>query len=393
MKKLLCLTSLLVLVFASCKKSELSAPLVPALATITTANTSDITSIAATSGGNITNDGGAAITERGICYNTSTNPTTANSKVVSGSGNGSFTANLTGLTGSTAYYVRAYAINSAGTAYGNEVSFTTASIPSVIVFQTGSGNAREIWRVDPDGSNLVQLTNNTVADYVPSISPNGSKIVFVRDGSLYTMNADGTGATSLLSASNASYPDWSPDGSKIAYTEVTYVNFITYYGDIKVISSTGQSLITLTASNKHFNHDPSWSPDGNKIIYVGWSDSSQSYDIFHVPSIGGPQKALFPGSESEYSPDYSPDGSKIVFERGNNIFVINADGTGTPVQLTTGGINRAPSWAPDGKKIAYASNISGSDDIWVMNADGSNKINVTNTPAISETNPNWGRKQ
>ena len=335
MKKIICLTALIISI-VSCKKSELPAPIVPGSATITTTTATAITSATATSGGNITSDGGAAITERGICYNTATNPTTANSKVINGSGTGSFTANITGLTGSTTYYLRAYAINSAGTAYGNEVSFITAAIPSVIVFQTGSGTAREIWRVDPDGSNSVQLTNNTTADYVPAISPNGSKIVFVRDGSLYTMNADGTGATSLLSAANASYPEWSPDGSKIAYTDVTYVNFITYYGDIKVITSAGQPVVSLTASNKHFNHDPSWSPDGNKIIYVGWSDSSQSYDIFHVPSIGGAQKAIFPGSESEYSPDYSPDGSKIVFERGNHIFVINADGTGTPVQLTTG---------------------------------------------------------
>lgn len=392
MKKIIRLIALLLIVFASCKKNEMPAPS-PGLATITTTTASAITSAAATSGGNITSDGGAAITERGICYNTSANPTTANSKVVSGSGTGNFTANITGLTGSTIYYVRAYAINSAGTAYGNEVSFTTASIPSAIVFQTGSGNAREIWRIDPDGNNLVQLTNNTVADYVPAISPNGSKIVFVRDGSLYTMNPDGTGTNLLKSVLNASYPAWSPDGSMIAYTDVTYVNFITYYGDIKVVSSTGQSLITLTASNMHFNHDPSWSLDGKTIIYVGWSDNSQSYDIFYVPSIGGAQKELFISSGSEYGPNYSPDGLKIVFDKEDNIFNVNATGVGTPVQLTSAGFNRGQSWSPDGTKIAYASNISGSDDIWIMNADGSNKINVTNTPTISETNPNWGRKQ
>jgi uncharacterized protein (TIGR02145 family) len=130
MKKIIRLIALLLILFASCKKTELPTPS-PVLATITTTTPSAITSTTATSGGNTTSDGGAAITERGICYNTTTNPTTANSKVVSGNGTGSFTANMAGLIAGTIYYLRAYAINSAGTAYGNEVSFTTQGLTDV----------------------------------------------------------------------------------------------------------------------------------------------------------------------------------------------------------------------------------------------------------------------
>jgi uncharacterized protein (TIGR02145 family) len=97
------------------------------LASITTTAVSNITGTTAFSGGNITNNGGSLVTQRGVCYNTSANPTTANSTIISGSGTGSFTSNLTALTANTTYYVRAYAINSAGTAYGNQVSFTTTS--------------------------------------------------------------------------------------------------------------------------------------------------------------------------------------------------------------------------------------------------------------------------
>jgi uncharacterized protein (TIGR02145 family) len=117
------------------------------LATITTTAVSNITGTTAVSGGNITNNGGSLVTQRGICYSTSTNPTTANSTIISGSGTGSFTSNLTGLTASTTYYVRAYAINSVGTAYGNQVSFTAASgggtgtYPSGSVFCNGSTTA------------------------------------------------------------------------------------------------------------------------------------------------------------------------------------------------------------------------------------------------------------
>ena len=96
-------------------------------ATLTTVAPTAITQTTATSGGNITDDGGTAITERGICYSTNPDPTTADTKITSGIGTGSFTADMSGLTPSTDYYVRAYAINSTGTAYGNEVSFTSTA--------------------------------------------------------------------------------------------------------------------------------------------------------------------------------------------------------------------------------------------------------------------------
>lgn len=94
-------------------------------ATLTTTVSSTYTS--AQLGGNITSDGGATVTERGVVYSLTTNPTTANTKVVIGSGTGAFSQAVTGLTTSTTYYVRAYAINSQGTSYGSELSFTTAA--------------------------------------------------------------------------------------------------------------------------------------------------------------------------------------------------------------------------------------------------------------------------
>jgi hypothetical protein len=104
-------------------------PLPAQLATLTTSAVSSLTNISATLGGNITDDGGANITTRGVCYSLNTNPTTADNITNDGNGSGSFTSNLSGLTASTTYHVRAYATNSAGTAYGNELSFTTSAPP------------------------------------------------------------------------------------------------------------------------------------------------------------------------------------------------------------------------------------------------------------------------
>jgi uncharacterized protein (TIGR02145 family) len=95
--------------------------------TVKTTSESSVTQTSAMSGGEVTSDGGSAVTERGVCWNTSTIPTTANSKTSDGTGMGSFTSSLTSLTAATKYYVRAYATNSEGTGYGNEITFTTAA--------------------------------------------------------------------------------------------------------------------------------------------------------------------------------------------------------------------------------------------------------------------------
>ena len=104
-----------------------------AVPTLITTDASGITQTTVTSGGTISNDGGATITERGIVYGTTSNPTTTNTKVSSGSGTGSFSVNVTALTPNTTYYIRSYAINSAGTGYGNNITFQTTvpAIPSL----------------------------------------------------------------------------------------------------------------------------------------------------------------------------------------------------------------------------------------------------------------------
>lgn len=97
------------------------------LPTVTTESVTTYTTNSAVLGGNVTNDGNAIVTERGVCCNTSQNPTTANNKTSIGSGTGTFSATVTGLSANITYYVRAYAINSQGTAYGNQITFTTAA--------------------------------------------------------------------------------------------------------------------------------------------------------------------------------------------------------------------------------------------------------------------------
>ena len=119
---------------SSCKKDESKpAPVDPDLPTVTTTAVTVITINSATSGGRVTSEGVDSVTSRGICWSTSQNPTIADTKTINASDTGSFTANLTALTPNTTYYVRAYATNIAGTAYGNQQTFTTLSNTSTTV--------------------------------------------------------------------------------------------------------------------------------------------------------------------------------------------------------------------------------------------------------------------
>lgn len=116
---LFCLV-LISVILVSCKNEDLPV--------VTTAGVTSITTTSATSGGTVTDDGGAKITERGICWNTSGNPTLADSKTSDGTGTGTFSSSLKYLKPDTYYTLRAYAINRAGTGYGEEKSFVTLKI-------------------------------------------------------------------------------------------------------------------------------------------------------------------------------------------------------------------------------------------------------------------------
>lgn len=104
----------------SCKKTTI--PIV------NTADVSEITPTTATSGGNVTNNGGQEVTSRGVCWGITPNLTIDDQKTIDGSGNGSFISNIKGLTSNTEYYVKAYATNSEGTGYGIVLSFKTIQV-------------------------------------------------------------------------------------------------------------------------------------------------------------------------------------------------------------------------------------------------------------------------
>jgi uncharacterized protein (TIGR02145 family) len=115
----------------------------PLLASVTTAQPASTSTTSGTGGGTVTSDGGATVTARGVCWSTSANPTVTNSHTTNGTGTGTFTSNMASLAVNTTYHVRAYATNSAGTAYGNDLTFTT----DPLTVSDNDGNTYNVIRI------------------------------------------------------------------------------------------------------------------------------------------------------------------------------------------------------------------------------------------------------
>jgi hypothetical protein len=188
MKQHLFYLTLLTLAFLSCKKNETNSPTIT-LPIISTNIVSSITATTATSGGNVTSDGGAIVSQRGVCWNSSPNPTVVNNKTVDNSGVGSFTSLLTTLIANTTYYVRTYAINSAGTSYGNEVSFTTLGAFTLndqiySLTSDATGNLYSAGRfTNTSGKMYVGKWNNITWSELGTLNANSNILSIITDGS------------------------------------------------------------------------------------------------------------------------------------------------------------------------------------------------------------------
>ena len=222
-----------------------------------------------------------------------------------------------------------------------------------------------------------------------SVRAVGNTIAFSSNGNIYTMNTDGTNLIELTQGSN---PSWSPDGTRIVFS-FGLPRFPGDPADICVMDANGANRVNLTKGRHNVNHSPVVSPDGTKIAFASYRD--ENFEIYVMNADGKNSKNLTLHLDDDTFPTWSPDGRKIAFESmqvavgmeaHSDIFVMDADGANrTNITQNPRASHRAPSWSPDGSKIAYAAvrNVNRADpwnanlDIFVMNADGTNSVRLT----------------
>jgi len=262
----------------------------------------------------------------------------------------------------------------------------TAPGAARIVFSGGGGDAHaDLFSMNPDGSDVRQLTDTPGSEEQPAPSPDGSRLAFaVRepgDPTSYVigaMDADGANrgeiaGTRLEPRNPVGDPAWSPDGSEIAFAA---------YGDgggIYIAGVSGGRPRRLTSAGPptiHVDSEPVWSPNGDAIAFIRWfigdSDEPPAFEILEVSPSGGHATLIdrFP-APTQGSPDdngevrglsWSPDGSQLAFATEGAILTIDADG-GQPRELVsceelgcdrgTDVFTDSTTWSFDGRRIAF----------------------------------------
>ena len=285
-----------------------------------------------------------------------------------------------------------------------------------IVFVSKRDGNAEIYIMNPDGSEQVNLTQHPAEDYDPAWSPNGKQIVFSSDRvdgvfDLYLMNVDGKNVRKVFKDFKDSeyrrYPDWSPDGKHIAYAQADKRKAILAFGarfaptadhTLYIATSNGTSIEKLT---KGF--EPSWSPDGTQLIFVVVGLKHSSLGLFDLQTrtqkVLRPEKLRWP-----ISPCWSPQMDKIAFgklggarfnERGgisfrsSTLYIANPDGTA--LQQVADGSALDPTWSPQGNQFIYNNTIANVFQLYKTDFNGGNPTQLTregNNFGADWSNPN-----
>jgi TolB protein len=280
---------------------------------------------------------------------------------------------------------------------GHEIAFTTTRSP-----EDGQAPNR-VYLMNDDGTGL-RAKPGVARDFLFGLTwlPEGTTLALMatpKDDDiilafLLRMDIESGSIDTLFTVHGFDRPEWSPDGSQIAY--VDNLDVVGEGNDeVWVAAADGGDRRQVTSDDiQHWA--PTWSPDGTRLAYAapggGPAGLGDRIIVLTISdSVETPILTDFPGDIFQL--DWSPDGATIAFAGApdfntSHIFTVPATGS-SATQLTSGQASDfTPNWSPDGRRIAFVSNRDGNGEIYVMNADGSNQLRLTNDPA-SDTNPAW----
>jgi TolB protein len=264
---------------------------------------------------------------------------------------------------------------------------------------------------------VIRLTTDPTPKSAPFFSPDGTRIAFtsLRDGGLgelYAMDSDGQSQLRLTDTGIQKAGDavWSPDGKHVAFTQLepymrpgesescceAEIHVVKAKGGkAENISNATFTLPGVEPLNPSDDGQPTWSPDSKQVAF--FSGRTGDLNIW-VRKLNGNQPTNLtatPEFDVDGGPAWSPTGDQIAFHSSRHdppfgppsLYVMNSDGSG--VTRLTEGFDLGAKWSPDGTKIAFVRISQGDLEIYTMNADGSNEVNVSNLPGSQEANPSW----
>ena len=277
----------------------------------------------------------------------------------------------------------------------NDSITTLAKAPTTakVAFSSNRDGNWDIWTMNPDGSDPVNLTQNAAPDFSPVWSPTGEQILFVsfREGgeSLYLMDADGNNIERVLDNWHSrSSATWSPDGKRIASVNDAMLYIATIDGkSVKPVAQTGFGSVG----------DPAWSPDGKEIAFIHYKPK-QGYELRLLNVQTRKQRVLLSELEKyphKRHPAWSPNGNQIAFvlhkfrailnpvdaaawQDEETIYLINRDGSQLRKLVSEKGPNALrPTWSPFGDEIIYQQEVRGTTQFFKIGVNSRTKTQVT----------------
>ena len=235
---------------------------------------------------------------------------------------------------------------------------------------------KRIYRIDSDGHGLAPVSPANILAMTPGWSPDGSRIVYTQlgvDGAIILQSL-GTGTRVVLPAPNAGgqsiTPAFSPDGRKVVFSRLTE-----QAANLYAVNAADLCCVErLTAGRFAENLSPVYSPDGRRIAFV--SNRAGSAQVYSMAADGTDQELLAPfdfGTAGQsFAPDWSPDGSTIAFHReySGNPQIVTLDLVSRQLRARTSqGRNEDPSFAPDNRHLVFVSDRTGRGQLWVLDLE------------------------